>query len=116
MEFPSYFLVNSCSMQIGRRFYALSADEDLEVGNLYVMFPMKRVNSKVADGDVAAKMKTVADDPEEGDEIMKRDEHFGLVCNFEEMEGSVNEDFKYRMSVCRSRKPKLETIKEEPIY
>lgn len=124
MEFPSYFLVNSNSMQIGRRFSTLSADEDLEIGNIYVMFPMRRVSSTVADGDVAillmaAKMKMVVaqnnQDVQEG-EIFKRDEHMGSFCNFVEMEGSFEEDFKYRMSVCRSIKPKLETIKEEPIY
>ncbi|CAM8953411.1 hypothetical protein QQ045_017699 [Rhodiola kirilowii] len=117
MEFPSYFLVNSSSMQIGRRFSALSADEDLEVGNVYIMFPMRRVSSTVEDGDVAvlftaAKMRMVVVADEQD---VKKDENIGSVCNFEEVEGSFEEKVKYRLSVCKSRKPKLETIKEEPI-
>ncbi|CAM8956539.1 unnamed protein product [Rhodiola kirilowii] len=116
MEFPSYFLVNSSSMQIGRRFSALSADEDLEDGNVYVMFPMRRVSSKVADGDVAvlfttAKMRMVVADEQD----LKKDQNIGSVCDLEEVEGSFEEEVKYRLSVCKSRKPKLKTIKEEPI-
>ncbi|CAM8956482.1 unnamed protein product [Rhodiola kirilowii] len=93
MEFPSYFLVNSSSMQIGRRFSALSADEDLEVGSVYVMFPMRRVSSTVADGDVAvlftaAKMRMVVVADEQD---VKKDENIGSVFNLEEVEGSFEE-------------------------
>ncbi|MCD9643587.1 hypothetical protein HAX54_031189 [Datura stramonium] len=52
MENPSNFLVDSSSLSIGRRFSPLSADEDLEFGNVYIMFPMKRVNSVVTAADM----------------------------------------------------------------
>ncbi|KAA8532611.1 hypothetical protein F0562_032573 [Nyssa sinensis] len=53
LESPNYFIVNSRSLNIGRRFSALAADEDLEFGNVYIMFPMKRVNSIVTAADMA---------------------------------------------------------------
>nr|XP_019706671.1 uncharacterized protein LOC105047061 [Elaeis guineensis] len=52
LDTPGHFLVNSRSMQVGRRFAALSADEDLEMGNVYVMMPMKRLNSVVTAADM----------------------------------------------------------------
>ncbi|KAA8530618.1 hypothetical protein F0562_005448 [Nyssa sinensis] len=54
LETPNFFLVNSRSLQVGRRFSALNADEDLEMANVYVMFPMKRVNSIVTAADMGA--------------------------------------------------------------
>ncbi|GFQ02126.1 hypothetical protein PHJA_002356500 [Phtheirospermum japonicum] len=53
LESPNYFLVNSKSFNIGRRFAALSADEDLEFGNLYLMLPMRRLNSIITAADAA---------------------------------------------------------------
>ncbi|KAL0372683.1 UNVERIFIED_CONTAM: hypothetical protein Scaly_0949900 [Sesamum calycinum] len=53
LDSPNFFLVNSKSLNIGRRFSPLSADEDLEFGNLYVMIPMRRVNSVVTAAEVA---------------------------------------------------------------
>uniref|UniRef100_A0A7N0VGN5 Uncharacterized protein n=1 Tax=Kalanchoe fedtschenkoi TaxID=63787 RepID=A0A7N0VGN5_KALFE len=123
MEFPSHFLANSCSLQIGRRFSALSADEDLELGNVYLMFPMRRLSSVVKAGDLAvlfaaARMRLVVvekeEEEEEGGDVNKRG-GTGSVCNLEEVEGLFEEEFKHRLSMCRSRKPKLETIKEEAI-
>ncbi|KHN42400.1 hypothetical protein glysoja_020112 [Glycine soja] len=52
LEHPSYFLVNSRSLHIGRRFSALGADEELESGNVYIFFPMRRVNSVVTPTDM----------------------------------------------------------------
>ncbi|KAH7533907.1 hypothetical protein FEM48_Zijuj04G0181300 [Ziziphus jujuba var. spinosa] len=42
------------SLRIGRRFSTINADEDLEIGNVYIMFPMNRVNSIVTPGDMGA--------------------------------------------------------------
>ena len=46
------------SLQIGRRFSALNADEELECGNVYVMLPMKRLNSLVKASDMGALLLT----------------------------------------------------------
>ncbi|XP_041009874.1 uncharacterized protein LOC121253986 [Juglans microcarpa x Juglans regia] len=138
-ECPNFFLVNSRSLHIGRRFSALSADEELEFGHVYIMFPMKRVNSMVTAADMAvffmaansaakrisggkvgilpesgfaqegATLAAAAATTEEGEIGGSR---LSLDAGIEEL--SVPE-FKYRLSVCRSRKPLLETIKEEPI-
>ncbi|KAG5240452.1 DUF4228 domain-containing protein [Salix suchowensis] len=53
LECPNFFLTNSQALHIGRRFSALGADEDLEFGNVYLMFPMKRVSSTVSAADMA---------------------------------------------------------------
>ncbi|KAK7264090.1 hypothetical protein RJT34_31693 [Clitoria ternatea] len=52
MENPNHFLVNSCSLHIDRRFNALDADEELEFGNVYIFFPMSRVDSIVTAADL----------------------------------------------------------------
>ncbi|PWA88930.1 hypothetical protein CTI12_AA115440 [Artemisia annua] len=52
-ECPNFFLVNSVSLNINRRFSPLSADEELESGNIYIMFPMRRLNSMVTHADMA---------------------------------------------------------------
>ncbi|GJV74524.1 F-box domain containing protein [Tanacetum coccineum] len=52
-ECPNFFLVNSQSLNINRRFSPLSADEELEYGNIYIMFPMRRLNSMVTHADMA---------------------------------------------------------------
>ncbi|KAL8472661.1 hypothetical protein ACS0TY_029757 [Phlomoides rotata] len=54
LEMPNSFIVNTRSLQIGKRFSALNADEDLEIGNVYVFFPMNRVNSLVKAADMGA--------------------------------------------------------------
>ncbi|EPS62024.1 hypothetical protein M569_12770, partial [Genlisea aurea] len=53
LESPNCFLVDSRSLNVGRRFSPLAADEDLEFGRVYVMLPMKRVHSVAAPEDVA---------------------------------------------------------------
>lgn len=122
LEIPNYFLVNSKSLQIGRRFSALNADEDLEIGNVYIMFGMKRVNSLITAADMGAvflaakrgagKVRVVPscsvemESPEPEEEAR------------EEMKVKVQEllsEFQHRRSVCRSKRPVLETIVEEPI-
>ncbi|PIA26558.1 hypothetical protein AQUCO_09100026v1 [Aquilegia coerulea] len=54
LEAPDYFLVNTKSLKIGKRFQALNADEDLEICNVYAMFQMKRLNSVVTAADMGS--------------------------------------------------------------
>uniref|UniRef100_A0A7N0TKR4 Uncharacterized protein n=1 Tax=Kalanchoe fedtschenkoi TaxID=63787 RepID=A0A7N0TKR4_KALFE len=126
MECPNFFIVNSRSLQLGKRFAPLAADEDLEFGNVYVMFPMRRVNSMVTAGDMAMLFmaantagKRLVGGAGGGIRVSPEDgEVHGSKLNLEEVEGpTVNfEEFNmHRISVCRSRKPGLETIREEPI-
>lgn len=130
LEYPNYFLVNSRSLQIGRRFSALAADEELEFGNVYIFFPMRRVNSVVTGADMAVLFlaaNSAAKRLSAGKARVLPDNSGGGAAE----EKGVNEDinneiprlslegvesgFQYRLSYCRSKKPVLETINEEPI-
>ncbi|XAR72284.1 hypothetical protein NMG60_11018870 [Bertholletia excelsa] len=134
LECPAFFLVNSRSLNIGRRFSAMAADEDLEFGNLYVMFPMKRVNSVVTPADVAVLLmaansagRRIAGNgngngrvsPESGNVSEKIEtrsvETGGSRLSLEGVEGFPAPEFGYRLAASRSRKPALDTITEEPL-
>ncbi|GMY18497.1 hypothetical protein FCV25MIE_13736 [Fagus crenata] len=134
-ECPNFFLVNSHSLHIGRRFSALGADEELELGNVYIMFPMKRVNSMVIATDMAmlfivanSAAKRISGgkigilpvsgggDTQSVAVAAEGSEVEGPRLSLEGVEGFSAPEFQFRLSVCRSRKPMLETIKEEPIY
>ncbi|KAH7667148.1 hypothetical protein IHE45_12G040800 [Dioscorea alata] len=96
-ENPNHFLVNSRSMEVGQRISPLAADEDLESDNVYVMFPMKRLNALLMVDNLA--LRRVSG----GRTRVLKDFH------------QATPEFKYRLSVCRSRKPLLETIAEKSI-
>ncbi|GMN38695.1 hypothetical protein TIFTF001_007929 [Ficus carica] len=156
LELPNFFLANSSGLHIGRRFSALSADEELEFGNVYVMFPMRRVNSVITAADMAVfflaansaakrisggKVRILPDsgnereltaaaegveyDPQ-GYSHSHVDDHDqnghqikGSTLSLEGVHEGFDQvlpEYKYRLAACRSRKPMLETIKEEPIY
>lgn len=122
-EVPNHFVVNSASMHVGRRFSALSADEELEMGSVYVLLPMRRLNSVVTAADLGVLLITANSAvrrasggkarvlPELGpapamSEVPR--------LNLEEIEDEMVGEFKARLCVSRSRKPMLETIVEEP--
>ncbi|KAL4652041.1 hypothetical protein ACB092_01G204100 [Castanea dentata] len=140
LETPNFFVVNSMSVQIGRRFSALNADEDLEMANVYVMFPMKRLNSIVTAADMGALFLTanspdkrgsgeanIRTFPEPGDvpqlvegktaDDWQENEAAVAVpkLNLDDIEEFSSPEFMHRLSMCRSRKPLLETIAEEPV-
>ncbi|KAL9230087.1 hypothetical protein vseg_005479 [Gypsophila vaccaria] len=126
LEIPNYFLINSKSLQLGRRIYPLTADEDLEFGDVYVMFPMQRVNSFVNSADLAAlyltakrvstraaKVRVV---PASSGEVHEAEIAAREVKMITEGVEELLSGFQHRRSVSRSKKPLLETIVEEPIY
>ncbi|KAL2896140.1 hypothetical protein RDABS01_037924 [Bienertia sinuspersici] len=127
-EVPNYFVVNSKSLQIGKRFSALNADEDLEMGNVYVMFGMARVNSFITAADMGcvflaakrgsnSKVRVVpayTNDCESP--AREEDAHEEQAREIKAVVEELLSEFKHRKSVCRSKKPVLETIVEEPIY
>ncbi|KAG5623676.1 hypothetical protein H5410_008894 [Solanum commersonii] len=137
METPNFFLVNTRSLHIGRRFSALNADEDLEMGNVYVMFPMKRLNSFVSAADMGALLLTANSVskrmsigslrilPEssvaetEQIQIQIQGNYYEKSTlpklNLDDIEDFSSEEFNHRLSMCRSKKPLLETIAEEPV-
>ncbi|GMH27226.1 hypothetical protein Nepgr_029069 [Nepenthes gracilis] len=138
-EMPYFFLVNLRSLQMGRRFSALNADEDLEMGNAYAMFPMKRLNSVVSAADMGAlflvansaakriSSGTVALEPGTdgiGQVVTatsvaaggSRHPEVGVPkLNLDDIEELCSSEFRLKLSMCRSKKPLLETIAEESI-
>ncbi|KAK3036522.1 hypothetical protein RJ639_030963 [Escallonia herrerae] len=129
LECPNFFLVNSSSLQMGRRFSALNADEDLEMASVYTLFPMKRVNSVVTAADLgalflSAKRVSVGNgriSPECGEGMLPElaAAAVGVEAGVLKLDmGGIEEfstpEFKHRLSMCRSKKPLLETIAEEP--
>ncbi|XVF71528.1 hypothetical protein PTKIN_Ptkin12aG0045200 [Pterospermum kingtungense] len=137
LESPNFFLVNSQSLKLGRRFSALNADEDLELANVYVMFPMKRLNSMVTTADMGALFIAANSAAKKGfggnvrilpeaaeDQADLRDgsleihdqEKNGMPkLNLDDIEEYSTPEFRYRLSMSRSKKPLLETIAEEPV-
>ncbi|CAH9067051.1 unnamed protein product [Cuscuta europaea] len=132
LESPNHFVVNSKSLQIGRRFSALYADEDLEIANVYAVFPMKRLGSAVTAADVAALFlaakRTVVAAP--GSRLHDRSEEIDGDLDQVDEDGSeklpkldldeiiddfLSPEFRLRMSMSRSKKPMLETIVEEVV-
>ena len=136
LETPNFFLVNTRSLQIGRRFSPLNADEELELANAYVMFPMKRLNSVVKAADMGALLlaanaaakkvpgggRKIRILPENCD--VEVDDWKGNVAeeavpqpklNLDDIEEFSGQEFMHRLSFCRSKKPLLETIAEEPV-
>ncbi|XP_019182971.1 PREDICTED: uncharacterized protein LOC109177929 [Ipomoea nil] len=125
LESPNHFVVSARGLQMGRRFSALNADEDLEMGSVYAMFPMKRLNSAVTAADMgvlflAAKrvsrgsVRILPDHQLISDGGHNRDDLPRL--NLDDIEELSAPEFKHRLSMCRSKKPMLETIMEEPVY
>ncbi|CAL0320773.1 unnamed protein product [Lupinus luteus] len=132
LELPNYFLSNSRSLHVGRRFHALGADEDLEFGNVYIFFPIRRVNSFVTAADVAVLFMAANSNakrisgrktrvqPDNGGgerrqakESLEENNKNGVTRL--SLEGVESIGFHNRLSYCRSRKPVLETIDEESI-
>ncbi|KAM3217052.1 hypothetical protein P3L10_026495 [Capsicum annuum] len=109
LESPNSFLVNSNSLIVGRRFSPLSADEELEFGNIYIMFPMKRVNSMITTKDIISIGKPAPETEATADKLLEND-------GFGPLGFPKGPEFRYRVRVsCRSRKPLLETIMEEQV-
>lgn len=131
LECPGFFVVNSLALYIGRRFSPLGADEELEYGNVYFMFPMKRASSMVTAADMAAvytasrlasKQISSAKVVALPDEMSTREatatssgrsERGDVVAEGFLLAAAAAPEFLCRLSSCRSKKPSLETIKEE---
>ncbi|CAA0817261.1 Unknown protein [Striga hermonthica] len=124
LEVPNSFIVSAKSLQIGKRFAALNADEELDMGNAYVFFPMSRLNTAATAADMAALFVTansVSKRAAHGrarisPEVVQSGEGMSPVprLNLDDIEEYSTPEFQHRLSMCRSKKPLLETIIEEP--
>ncbi|XP_028785528.1 uncharacterized protein LOC114752781 [Neltuma alba] len=137
LEKPNFFVVNARALQIGRRFSALSADEELEFSNVYVMFPMKRLNSKVTGADMGSllltanaavkkvsggKARVLPESYSNNNDSVEEKESNDMAApspavklELDDIEEFSRPEFMHRLSMCRSKKPLLETITEEPV-
>ncbi|KAK1357468.1 GDSL esterase/lipase 6 [Heracleum sosnowskyi] len=121
LECPNSFLVNSKALQIGRRFSALHADQDLEMATVYVLFPMKRLNSFVTSADMGtlfltAKRVSIGNArilPETSVPTVEHNQEAFPKLNLDDIEEFSVPEYSQRLSLCRSKKPVLETIAEE---
>ncbi|GAV86245.1 DUF4228 domain-containing protein [Cephalotus follicularis] len=129
LESPNFFLVNTQSLKMGRRLSALNADEDLELANVYVMFPMKRVNSMVTAADMGVLFLAASSsakrgfghkvrdlpEPSEVSRVMEGEDDTEKVpkLNLDDIEEYSSPAFRHRLSMSRSKKPLLDTIVEE---
>lgn len=124
LEKPNFFTVNARSLYIGGRFSALSADEELEFSSVYVMFPMKRLNSRVTAADMGALLVTANAAAKRACggkvRILPESNNSNYDTNsdtkVDEIKGmDLQPEFMHRLSFCKSKKPLLETIAEEPV-
>ncbi|GMH30607.1 hypothetical protein Nepgr_032450 [Nepenthes gracilis] len=132
-ETPNFFLVNTQSLRIGRRFSALNADEDIEMSNIYAMFPMQRLKSVISDADMCALFLAVTNRASSGrkggkGKVAKECGRISQVVpessggsqavprlNLDDIEELCSLEFTQRWSMFRSKKPMLETVMEEPV-
>ncbi|KAE8659360.1 serine/threonine-protein kinase CTR1-like [Hibiscus syriacus] len=124
LETPNFFLVNSQSLKLRRRFSPLNADEDLECGNAYAMFPTNRLNSMVTPGDLGALFLAakknfagkvrILPEAAEDDHLQNEVKMSKPKLNLDDIEEFSTPEFRHRLSMSRSKKPLLETIAEEP--
>lgn len=132
MEAPNFFIVNTKSLKIGKRFCPLNADDEFETANVYVMFPMHKKNSMVTAGDMGALFVTANSVlkrasskakgnirilPESAEEFTQdmaagHDVDAGPRLSLEGIQEVSTPEFMHRMSMSRSKKPLLETIEE----
>lgn len=100
LDAPGHFLVRAGSLGVGRRLVPLPADKNLEAGEVYVMFPMRRANAIMTAADVAALASPDAAAPVE-------------AAPLDAPESEVGEMWSRGLRTCRSRRPALDTIDEE---
>ncbi|KAG2300305.1 hypothetical protein Bca52824_036777 [Brassica carinata] len=138
LEIPSFFLVDAKSLKIGRKFNPLAADDDLQIKgcHVYIAFPMTRATSAANASDMArlfvAAKKQHRQSKSSGVGTAVRSCHSGRVSpdggeddvkivsagsklNLEDIEEFSAAEFMHRISVSKSKKPKLETIVEESL-
>ncbi|XP_020598192.1 uncharacterized protein LOC110037811 [Phalaenopsis equestris] len=121
LEHPGFFLVHSSAILINRRLFALSADEELELGVVYVMFPMDRVGSAASAGDMgrlllAAGKQALTPAVESARPALSTEMAAENRLKLDEVDDGLFAEFRYKKSLCRSRRPVLETITEEAVF
>ncbi|KAL8137430.1 hypothetical protein V2J09_003431 [Rumex salicifolius] len=105
LETPNFFVADTRSLQIGRRLSALKADADLCIGGVYVLLPMKRLNSVISAADLLQAAKK------------KKNKSKATVVPEVKFAATVEElGISNRRPMCRSKKPALETIVEENTF
>ncbi|CAN8300272.1 unnamed protein product [Cochlearia groenlandica] len=135
LEIPSFFLVDSKSLKIGRKFNPIAADDDLQIRgcHVYVTFPMTRAMSAANASDMARLFVAVKKQqlkrrragakssggfngkvsPDGDGEVKMITARSKL--DLESIEEFSAAEFMHRISVSKSKKPKLETIVEESL-
>lgn len=116
-DFPNHFVASTANMKVGRRFSALGADDELEMGCVYILMDMRRLNSVVTTDDMAFIHLSSSKRMEAAKSVFVNEKR-QTTTRLEELvatEGifDINE-MKFRMGMGeKSRKPMLQTIEED---
>ncbi|KAG0459696.1 hypothetical protein HPP92_022824 [Vanilla planifolia] len=130
LDHPGHFLVHASAVVVGRRLAALSADEELEIGAVYAMFPMGRIGSVataadlerqqvLTSGKAAARWAAggqgewVHGIPELDDVPAMTEVSLERSSKLELVDEVLMAELTFSKSMCRSRRPALQTITEE---
>ncbi|XP_078179151.1 uncharacterized protein LOC144573281 [Carex rostrata] len=123
LDAPGNFLAEARCMHLGHRLKALSADEELEMGSIYVMLPMNRLNAVVTAADMARLLVLATKEAKrvppsarvQPDSVCVAD--MVVVARVDDVDDPETAaeigEFKHRLSCGRSRRPTLETIQEQ---
>ncbi|KAI0513454.1 hypothetical protein KFK09_009475 [Dendrobium nobile] len=115
LDHPGYFLVHSGAMLVSRRLFALSADEELELGAVYVMFPMDRLGSVAREEDMGRLLLATGKEGRKGVSESTAQMASPLEPR-SEMDDALIADFIYLKSLSRSKRPAMDTIMEEAFH
>lgn len=102
LDNPNQFLCNLGSLEAGRRILALTAEDEIEAGNSYVLFPMPKLRSLLSEWE----MRRI-------EEIMKKksSSQSNIIVPLSH-NGANEEEMKRRRGRQRCWKPSLHTIQE----
>ncbi|RLN28853.1 hypothetical protein C2845_PM05G29050 [Panicum miliaceum] len=127
MDVPGHFLVDARAASVGARLAALPADEEVELGGAYAVFPMKRLGTPLAAADAARlaaaatrearrSSAKVSDDAPPAEVAAAEEKAPRLRLEDMEVDDAAAAEvgaLKHRLSNARARRPTLETIQEE---
>ncbi|GLJ16447.1 hypothetical protein SUGI_0279860 [Cryptomeria japonica] len=113
LENPQHFVCNANSLVVGRRIEPLSADYDLQVKQIYLVFPMSKLHSLLSPSEMIA-INASTKKTSHNFSPLRPSAKIGHSDKTEEfsVQPKMNlEEFQCRLYK-RSWKPKLETIME----
>ncbi|XP_077250818.1 uncharacterized protein LOC143890136 [Tasmannia lanceolata] len=118
LESPGYLVAPVEELSRTRRISAMRADEELEIGKLYLMFPVSRVNCWVSEREIVAIDSATCRNKKgktDGSRVFpERERVMVLEVDDDDDEGERDTGFAgHRLNSYRQWKPVLEPVNEE---